>query len=331
MTILSVSTGGRYNVNPLYQWDKNQTLEITGLIVPRTPEIHFVNKSMSEALVRQAETDESGVITVAIPNVLLESTLPVDVYICAYEGDLFRTLYALQIPIKTRKKPSDYIYEQEEEVLSFNALNNRLTDTIAEMKTLVNDAVATVNQKYDDTYESLVIKCDETLEELTARCENYLAQLITKCDDTLAQLRSENEATIQAFNEAVDERIQSVKDEIQGDTATSLENKINETNTKVSGLETTLNNLDTALKCLVTTITNLSIATTSWSNKTYTISSALIKDGSIVDIYYNSASKSLMADAEPTYTVSAGKIVITVVTVPTSTVVIDCVKVVNDV
>ena len=324
MTILSVSTGGRYNVSPLYQWDKNQTLEITGLIVPRTPEIHFVNKSMSEALVRQARTDKNGVITVDIPNLVLESILPVDVYVCAYDGDLFHTLYALQIPVKARKKPSDYIYEKEEEVLSFNALNNRLTDTIVEMRTLINNAVATVNKKYTDTYESLVIKCDETLEELTTRCKNYLAQLTTKCDETLAQLRSENETMVQAFTEAVDERIQSVKNEIQGDTATSLDNRITETNTRVT-------NLDTALKSLVTTINNLSIATTAWSNKTYTISSSLIKDGSIVDIYYNSASKALMADAEPTYTVSAGKIVITVVTVPTSTVVIDCVKVVNDV
>lgn len=324
MTILSVSTGGRYNVSPLYQWDKNQTLEITGLIAPRTPEIHFVNKSMSEALVRQARTDVNGVITVDIPNVVLESILPVDVYVCAYDGDLFHTLYALQIPIKARKKPSDYIYEKEEEIRSFNALNNRLTDTIVEMRTLINNAVATVNKKYDDTYESLVIKCDETLEELTARCKNYLAQLTTKCDETLAQLRSENETMVQAFNEAVDERIQSVKNEIQGDTATSLDNKITETNTRVT-------NLDTALKSLVNTITNLSIATTAWYNKTYTISSSLIKDGSIVDIYYNSASKALMSDAEPTYTVSAGKIVITVVTVPTSTVIIDCVKVVNDV
>jgi hypothetical protein len=321
MAILIVDRGGRYHVDPLYQWDKNQRLEISGLTVPNTPEIHFVNKSMSEAFVRQAQKDANGIITVDIPNVILEKPLPIDVYICAYEGDLFRTLYTLQIPVKARTKPSDYIYEKEDEVLSFNALNNRLTDSIANMKTLVNNTVDSVNKKCDDTYESLVIKCDETLDELSVRCEGYLTQLKAQNDESLETLTNTcNEAvntvnticnnTLNALTEAFDERVASLHAEVIGEDVISLEERV--TN-------------------LVTVLNNISIAPSAWSNKTYTISSNKITANSIIDIYYSSASKSIMSDAEPSYTVSAGKVVITVVTVPTSTVVIDCVKVVNDV
>lgn len=321
MAILIVDRGGRYRVDPLYQWDKNQSLKISGLTVPNTPEIHFVNKSMSEAFVRQAQKNANGIITVDIPNVILEKPLPIDVYICAYEGDLFRTLYTLQIPVKARTKPSDYIYEKEDEVLSFNALNNRLTDSITNMQTLVNNTVDSVNKKCDDTYESLVIKCDETLDELSVRCDNYLAQLKTKNDETLQSLTNTcNEAvntvnticndTLNALTEAFDERVASLREEIVGEDVVSLESKV--TN-------------------LVTVLNNISIAPSAWSNKTYTISSDKITANSIIDIYYGSAYKSVMIDAEPIYTVSAGKVVITVVTVPNQPIVIDCVKVVNDV
>lgn len=299
MAVLVVDNRGRYNVDSLYQWNKNQKLKMSGLFVPNIPEIHFSNKAMSEALVRQCEVDDEGTITVDIPNVILEKSLPIDVYICIYEGELFKTLYALQIPVKARTKPSDYIYEKEDEVLSFNALHNRLTNSIAEMQELVDNAVDTVNKKYDDTYSGLIIKCDDTLDELDRRCQNYLAQL-----------SAQNQASQQAMIEAFDQRVASLAVEIIGEDAVTLEEK---------------------LENMVTVLKNISIAPSTWSNKTYTISSDKITTDSIIDIYYASASKSVMSDAEPSYTISAGKVVISVVTVPTSTVTIDCVKVVNDV
>lgn len=288
MTIITVDRSGKYRVDSLYQWDKNQKLEINGLTVPNTPEIHFTNKSMSEAFVRQAQKDDNGIITVDIPNVILEKSLPVYVYICAYEGELFRTLYALQIPVKARTKPSDYIYEKEDEVLSFNELNNRLTDSIADMQLLVDNTVDNVNKKCDDNYESMVIKCDENLDELTVKCDEYR----------------------QALTDAFDERVAGLREEVVGEDTVTLESKL--TN-------------------LVTVLSDINIAPANWSNNTYTISFDKIVDGSIIDVYYNSSSKEAIADAEPSYTVGVGYITITVKTVPTSTIVIDTIKVVNDV
>ena len=61
-----------YKVEPLYQWDLNQQLEVYGLSLATVPEIHFTNVAMSRAIVRQARMDAAGVITVDIPNSLLQ-------------------------------------------------------------------------------------------------------------------------------------------------------------------------------------------------------------------------------------------------------------------
>lgn len=310
MAILVVDNRGRYTVTTLYQWDKNQYLKISGLTLSNIPEIHFSNKAMSEAFVRQCQVDNEGTITVNIPNAILEIPLPIDIYVCSYEGDLFRTLYALQIPVKARTKPSDYIYEQEDEVLSFNALHNRLTNSIVEMQELVDNAVDTVNKKYTDTYNGLVVKCDETLDELDRRCQSYLAELKAQNNASLQALTDVSNNTLTALTQAFDERVGNLRAEVVGDDVVSLESK---------------------LVNMISVLNNISIAPSAWSNKTYTISSSTIKTSSIIDIYYASASKSIMSDAEPSYSVSAGKVVISVVTVPTSTVTIDCVMVVNDV
>ena len=62
----------RYTVDPLYQWDLNQVLQIYGLSLPSVPEIHFTNDAMDRAIVKQASMDAAGVITVDVPNSLLQ-------------------------------------------------------------------------------------------------------------------------------------------------------------------------------------------------------------------------------------------------------------------
>lgn len=99
---------GRYTVSPVYQWDKNHTLEIRGLSLPSTPEIHFTNDSMDHAIARKATVDNTGVITVEVPNSLFHSALDIDVYICIYENLTRKTLYTLVIPVTPRPKPLNY-------------------------------------------------------------------------------------------------------------------------------------------------------------------------------------------------------------------------------
>jgi chemotaxis protein histidine kinase CheA len=123
-----------YTVDPLYQWDKNQALEIRGLSLARVPEIHFTTKAMDRAIPRQASMDAAGIITVNVPNSLLQKPYTLQVFICTYEGATFKTLYKLEVPVKARPKPADYTLEDDPEVYSFNALENRFVNTVVELQ-----------------------------------------------------------------------------------------------------------------------------------------------------------------------------------------------------
>lgn len=124
MSIVTVIKN-HYTVEPLYQWDSNQVLEIRGLSLASLPEIHFTNNAMERAIVRQATMDDAGVITVDIPNALLQKPYKINVYVCTYTNDTFETLYNIVVPVKPRKKPEDYVFEDTDgEIYSFNALEN---------------------------------------------------------------------------------------------------------------------------------------------------------------------------------------------------------------
>ena len=165
-----VVKNNRYTVDPLYQWDLNQDLVIYGLSLPSIPEIHFTNNTMNRAIVIQATMDDSGVITAKIPNSLLQKPYTIKVYVCQYEGKTFESLYSLDIPVNPRKKPLDYSFEDNvDELYSFNALDNKIDNTLA----LVLARYDEVNNKYNDVnakYEDVNAK----YESVNAEYENAL-------------------------------------------------------------------------------------------------------------------------------------------------------------
>lgn len=130
----------RYTVDPLFQWDLNQVLTIYGVSLPSAPEIHFANSAMKLAIVRQSEMDSAGVIRVEVPNSLLQKPLSINAYICNYEGDTFRSLSKIVIPVTAREQPSDYTEVNDYEIYSLDALG-------VEVFTLDADAEATVEKK----------------------------------------------------------------------------------------------------------------------------------------------------------------------------------------
>lgn len=130
MAIVNVEKNS-YKVEPLYQWDLNQELQIAGLSLATVPEIHFTNVAMSRAIVRQARMDTVGVVTVDIPNSLLQKPYTIQVYVCTYAGSTFETQYKLELPVKARTQPADYVLEGDQEVYSFNALENRVVNALA--------------------------------------------------------------------------------------------------------------------------------------------------------------------------------------------------------
>lgn len=123
-----------YTVEPLTQWDRNQTLEIYGLSLARAPEVHFSNIGMERAITRQATMDSKGVITVSVPNGLLQKPYTITAHLCQYNGATFETLYTIKIPVTERKQPADYTIEDDGDVYSFNELSNKVTDAVAALK-----------------------------------------------------------------------------------------------------------------------------------------------------------------------------------------------------
>lgn len=153
MAKLIVNSLNRYTVDSLYQWDINQVLYIHGLNI-KDPEIHFTNNDLANAIPRIPTVDDAGVISVLIPNSLLQSASPITVYICGYEDSTYKTYFKVKIPVKARKKPGDYkLVVTDDEVYSFNALTKRVADL--EKAFNVNETAAYYCYSYNSTTDTL--------------------------------------------------------------------------------------------------------------------------------------------------------------------------------
>ena len=125
-----------YVTDSLYQWDVNQDLVINGLGLSMAPEIHFANANMNRAIVRRSSID-NGVITVRIPNSLLQSALTIKAYIGVYEDETFKVIETVEIPVIGRAKPYDYtIMDEDEDIYSFNALEQLVYTSVEEINEL---------------------------------------------------------------------------------------------------------------------------------------------------------------------------------------------------
>lgn len=132
-----------YTVDSLYQWDLNRVLSIPGLNLTEAPEVHFSNANTDRAIVRQS-TLASHVVSVAIPNSLLQDPLTIKAHIGIYEGSAFKVVELVEIPVIPRKRPLDYqIEDTDEEVYSFKRLENMLGNRATNAR--VDNIVANAN------------------------------------------------------------------------------------------------------------------------------------------------------------------------------------------
>lgn len=220
-----------YKVDSLYQWDKNQDLEIQGLSLPTIPEIHFTNDAMDRAIVRQATMDDKGIITVEIPNSLLQKPYKITAYVCIYEDETFKSLYKLEIPVKARKKPGDYTLENDEEVYSFNALENLVNNTLAVLTEKCDDTIERADEYYNKTITDTTAIKNEAIGEITEVKNNGVSALTQIKENAVSEMNiikdnTINEAT-EIKNEAIEE-CERIKEEIQNSSNDSLTEDIEE-------------------------------------------------------------------------------------------------------
>lgn len=136
-----------YVTESLYQWELNQTLEVSGLNLSVAPEVHFSNANMEKSLVRQS-TMKNHIVSVDIPNSLLQDSLTIDAHIGIYEGETFKVIEKVQIPIIPRKRPADYrIQDSDEEIYSFNRLENMIVNLDSKVSGFMNTQVGTTENR----------------------------------------------------------------------------------------------------------------------------------------------------------------------------------------
>lgn len=180
-----------YVTDSVYQWDINHDLVISGLNLSVAPEIHFTNANMDRAIVRQSELN-AGIVTVRIPNSLLQEAITAKAYVGVYEGDTFKVIETIEIPVIAKARPSDYaIEDSDEEIYSFNKLENEIANAKKEIADRCEanrvEMVATVEKATEDLENSVA----ETTGNLNARLDNLasLPEGSTTGDAELADIR----------------------------------------------------------------------------------------------------------------------------------------------
>lgn len=101
-----------------YQWDLDRRLVVED---PSVTEVHFCNRTDSCSLVCETFV-EDGLTLVNVPNILLQTNWKIHVY--AYDGSY--TKHEECYEVKSRTKPSDYVYE-ETVVKTWDELEERIT------------------------------------------------------------------------------------------------------------------------------------------------------------------------------------------------------------
>ena len=128
MITANFSAYSTYVTDSLNQWDVNQVLTVTGLNLTSAPEVHFSNANTGRAIPAQASL-VNHVVSVKIPNSLLQDPHRIYAHIGVYEGTTFKVVELVEIPVIPRKRPEDYqIEDTDEEIYSFKRLENELAN-----------------------------------------------------------------------------------------------------------------------------------------------------------------------------------------------------------
>lgn len=116
-------------IDEFTQWDSNRTIYIHGLDLAKPPAIHFSTQSSTKSY-SAGSTLENDVIVTTVPNILLEQTETISIYVYSYNIDTRegQTVEIAKKPVRPKKKPDDYIYKENVTVVNVVALNNQVRD-----------------------------------------------------------------------------------------------------------------------------------------------------------------------------------------------------------
>lgn len=146
----------------LTQWDYGQKLEIHGLALPSSFQVHFSCKKSDEAIVRLGTTI-NGVGSTVIPDSILEQDTEIRAWIYLIGDGTGETIKLIQLPLTARPKPQDFISQitpsQQTMLEQFMAQLNELAGTIessnAEMKSSLTSHLNNKNNPHNVTFDQI--------------------------------------------------------------------------------------------------------------------------------------------------------------------------------
>lgn len=122
------------------QWDVNQKMKIIlhncedGLLtIP--PNIHFANARHKEAYVVRSSVENGNAIIVNVPNVLLEESAPLLVYVYLTDRNEVssqKTIVKIDIPVRKRARPNNYDYVENIERITAQQIKREIKEELAD-------------------------------------------------------------------------------------------------------------------------------------------------------------------------------------------------------
>lgn len=130
-------------LNHFTQWDMGRKITIKNALLselPQAPTVHFANSKMQEALVVLSSFDADNNVVADVPNTILETALPVIIYVYTTDRSCGKTVYTITVPVKSKKKPSDHTYVENITYYTKEQIKQEIMDSIN-----VNDLIDLIN------------------------------------------------------------------------------------------------------------------------------------------------------------------------------------------
>ena len=139
MTAVFIDSNG-IKRNFLWQYDKGQTLVLENLEYEISPEVHFSTSSSKEALIAIGDF-QNGTLQVNVPDALLLEAKKITVYLYINGVLTGETVKTLDIFVRPRKKPNDYILSDGHYIVDTTSVENAINNYISNNMGIVEDIV----------------------------------------------------------------------------------------------------------------------------------------------------------------------------------------------
>lgn len=203
----------------LTQWDINQILYIEWEY-NSTPIFHFCNTKSDRALVVNGSTKENGRVKAHIPNILLQESHPIIVFVYLQDDDneSGKTVCVSEIPVNKKPKPQNYTYEENIEYISWAKLESEARTYLLELESETN--------RFKTEYENNLGTAKENADKAKQFAKE--AETFQNLSQLSAQSAKESENNAKDAAKTIEEYLDewSIDNELSIDSESPVQNKV---------------------------------------------------------------------------------------------------------